>query len=98
MCSLKLSGSRGANKGSKSKLELHEATIHHITCMEKWMAHNDTKKTGTVFTQISSQHKLLVERNRMYIRTLCEVTLFLCRQGLAFRGHDESIDSLNQGI
>ncbi|CAI6358861.1 unnamed protein product [Macrosiphum euphorbiae] len=93
----KLSGSRGANKGSKSKLELHEATIHHITCMEKWMAHKETEKTGTVLTQISSQHKLLIESNRMYIRTLSEVTLFLCRQGLAFRGHDESIDSLNQG-
>lgn len=66
--------------------------------MEKWMAYKETEKTGTVLTQISSQHKLLIESNRRYIRTLSEVTLFLCRLGLAFRGHDESIDSLNQGI
>lgn len=66
--------------------------------MEKWQSHKTTEKSGNILTQISSQHKLLVESNRMYIRTLSEITLFLCRQGLAFRGHDETVNSTNQGI
>lgn len=65
--------------------------------MEKWQSHKDTEKTGSVMAQVSSQHKLLIESNRRYIRTLCEVILFLCRQGLAFRGHNEAPSSMNQG-
>lgn len=65
--------------------------------MEKWNLHEESKKSGSVLAQISSQHKQLVETNRMYLRTLSEVTLFLCWQGLAFRSHDESINSMNQG-
>lgn len=48
-------------------------------------------------TQLSTQHKLEVEANRNYIKTLIDITLYLSCQGLPFRGHDESTDSLNKG-
>jgi len=66
--------------------------------MEKWQSHKDSEKTGSVMAQVSSQHKLLIESNRRYIRTWCEVTLFLCRQSLGFRGHNEAHSSTNQGM
>lgn len=48
-------------------------------------------------TQLSSQHQLEVEANKAYVKTLIDITLYLSCQGLPFRGHDESTDSLNQG-
>jgi len=66
--------------------------------MKKWQSHKNIEKTGSVMAQVSSQHKLLIESNRRYIRALCEVTLFLCRQGLVFRGHNEAPSSMNHGM
>lgn len=65
--------------------------------MAKWLGHNNTETTGSVHTQLSTQHKLEVEANRNYIKTLIDITLYLSCQGLPFRGHDESTDSLNKG-
>jgi len=39
---------------------------------------------------------LIVEKNRKYIKSPIEITLFLGDQGLAFRGHDESKLSSNK--
>ena len=66
--------------------------------MAKWKAHKSSNVIGSVHTQLSSQHQLLVEGNRKYMSTLIDIVLLLANQGLAFRGHDESKDSLNQGI
>lgn len=66
--------------------------------MAKWKAHKSSNEIGSVHTQLSSQHKLLVERNRKYMSTLIDIILLTANQGLAFRGHDESTSSLNQGI
>ena len=38
-----------------------------------------------------------VRQNRGMLRTLCEAVLYLSRQELPFRGHDESSSSLNGG-
>lgn len=38
-----------------------------------------------------------VDKNRKMILTLCNITTFLARQNLAFRGHDENDDSTNRG-
>ena len=43
------------------------------------------------------KRKEQVEKNRKVISTLCNITTFLARQNLAFRGHDESEDSDNKG-
>ena len=38
-----------------------------------------------------------VRQNRAALRTLTEAVLYLCKQELSFRGHDESSVSLNKG-
>lgn len=81
-----------------SKLFAHSETKHHLTCMAKWTAHKKTEITGSVLTQISSQHSKLVASNRNYMKILIDISLFLSRQGIGFRGHDETAHSLNQGV
>jgi phage terminase large subunit len=68
-----------------------------LTCITKWEQHVKTKSSGSIHEQLSSSHKLIVEKKRKYIKTLIEITLFLSKQGLAFRGHDESKLSSNKG-
>ena len=43
------------------------------------------------------RHNKEVRQNRDILKTLTETVLYLSRQELAFRGHDESEDSLNRG-
>ncbi|XP_008189538.1 zinc finger MYM-type protein 1-like, partial [Acyrthosiphon pisum] len=92
-----LTGSRGKKGNKQSKLEAHSTCKHHLTCMTKWEQHVKSKSSGSIHEQLSSSHKLIVEKNRKYIKTLIEITLFLGNQGLAFRGHDESKLSSNKG-
>ena len=43
------------------------------------------------------QHNKAVEENRQYLKQLTNAVLYLGRQELPFRGHDEGSDSLNRG-
>ncbi|KAL4154146.1 hypothetical protein QTP88_001979 [Uroleucon formosanum] len=91
------SGTKGGNKSKLNKLDAHAKSNLHLTCMVKWSAYQKTKETGSVYSQISSQHSLMVKNNRMYMKMLVDIVLFLSCQGIGFRGHDETKDSLNQG-
>ncbi|KAL4108079.1 hypothetical protein QTP88_018334 [Uroleucon formosanum] len=93
----KLSGSRGITEKKQTKLKAHASTKSHLACVAKWLGHKNTETIGSVHTQLSTQHKLQVEANKSYIKTLIDITLYLSCQGLPFRGHDESTDSLNIG-
>eukprot|EP00102_Acyrthosiphon_pisum_P018828 XP_016656038.1 PREDICTED: uncharacterized protein LOC107882336 [Acyrthosiphon pisum] len=93
----KLSGSRGITGKKQTKLKAHASTKSHLTCVAKWLGHKNTETIGSVHTQLSTQHKLEVEANKSYIKTLIDIALYLSCQGLPFRGHDESTDSLNKG-
>ena len=43
------------------------------------------------------RHNKLVEENRQYLKHLINAILYLCKQELPLRGHDEGEDSLNKG-
>jgi len=60
-------------------------------------AYKSSLKTGSVVTQLSSVHKKQIEINRKYMSSLIDVVLYLAKQGIAFKGHNENLDSLNQG-
>lgn len=79
------------------KSKKHSSTSTHLTNLSKMSAYKNSLKTGSVVTQLSSVHKKQVEMNRKYISSLIDVALYLSKQGLAFRGHNENSDSLNQG-
>ncbi|XP_022169569.1 zinc finger MYM-type protein 1-like isoform X2 [Myzus persicae] len=78
-------------------IRLCSTSKRHLTCMAKWEAYTSTIITGSVHSQVASSHKLLVEKNVQYIKTLVDITLFLSCQRLSFIGHEESRLSLNQG-
>jgi len=71
-----------------------------LACITIWPGHNNItfKKTGTVHTQLITQHQLEIAANREYMNCLNDITQYLATQGLAFREHDENKTSLNQGI
>jgi hypothetical protein len=87
------SGSKGGNK-----LDAHAKSNLHFTCMVKWSAYQKTIETGSVYSQISSQHSLMVESNKKYKKMLVNIVLFVSCQEIGLRGHDETKDSLNQSI
>jgi hypothetical protein len=64
----------------------------------KWSAYQKTKETGSVYSQISSQHSLIVESNKKYMKMLVDIVLFVSCLGIGLRRYDETKDSLNQGI
>jgi hypothetical protein len=66
--------------------------------MVKWSAYQKAKETGSVYSQISSQHSLMVESYKKYMIMLVDIVLFVSCQGIGLRGQDEIKYSLNQGI
>ena len=46
---------------------------------------------------VSDSHKKEVEENRAYLKKVIETIIWIGRQGLALRGHDESDSSMNRG-
>ena len=59
--------------------------------IRKWHSLRESVK------QAEKERREQVEKNRKVISTLCNITTFLARQNLPFRGHDESGDSDNKG-
>lgn len=50
-----------------------------------------------MLSQLSSQHQQQIMKNRNYLTHLIDIALYLAKQGISFRGHDEKYDSNNQG-
>jgi len=65
--------------------------------MANWSGYLSTKSIGSVITQISVQNKKEIIENRNYLKQIIDIVLYLTRQGISFRGHDETKESLNQG-
>jgi len=42
-------------------------------------------------------NKMLIEKNRKYISHLVYIVLYLSKQGIAFRGYEETSKSINKG-
>jgi len=66
--------------------------------MARWIAYRSGKLHSSVHTRLMSNHKLVVESNRKYVKMLIDIVIHIVSQGLAYRGHDESKTSLNRGI
>ncbi|KAL4104832.1 hypothetical protein QTP88_020108 [Uroleucon formosanum] len=79
------------------KLKSHLATINHKTNESRMMAFKCSQKAGSVVTQLSSFHKEEVAKNCMYMSSLIEIILYIAKQGIALRVHNEGTDLINQG-
>jgi len=65
--------------------------------MESWSGYLSAKSIGSAVTQVSAQNKKEIIENRNYLKKIIDIVLYLTRQGISFRGHVETKDSLNQG-
>lgn len=65
--------------------------------MASWSGYLSAKSIGSVVTQVSAQNKKEIIENRNYLKQIIDIVLYLTCQGISFRGHDETKDSLNQG-
>ena len=79
------------------KLRKHSLFDSHVAAMEKWMTYNSSKTNGNVLNKLTAGNFEVVQENKKYIEKIILTIIYLCTQGLAFRGHDESHMSQNQG-
>ena len=80
------------------KLHNHETSEEHLCCLEKWK----TLAAGLkLHKTIDAESIALMDREkkkwRDILHRLLDITLFLEKQNLAFRGHNEDESSLNKG-
>ena len=93
-----LTGFKNLRKASNRYKENHNCSSHK-TSTELYLNRLAFVEKGsqTISSQLDSQHKKIVEGNRSYLTMIIEMTLWLCKQGLAFRGHNETEISNNRG-
>jgi len=84
-------------KKLSEKLEKHSNCKSHCSSIEKYNQYKQSKIHGNVHTQLSDQFKTDILNNQVYIQNIIDIILYLARQGLAFRGHNEKQESSNKG-
>lgn len=83
--------------GKCGKVVKHAESGSHTDAMVQWEHYRLSRVTGSVIVQQSSVIRAWIDGNRLYVRRIIDAILYLTQQGLALRGDDESIDSLNRG-
>jgi hypothetical protein len=54
-------------------------------------------REGSIKDAVFENHKLVTEKHKEHLTKVTETIMWLGKQGLALRGHDESMDSQNRG-
>lgn len=76
-------------KNILAKLQKHADGVPHRQCSEQWHCFEQTKATGSIAAQLSESHRTSVQSNREYAASIVDILLYIGKQGLALRGHDE---------
>ena len=75
-----------------------ESKEHKLNA-EKWLNLQKSKISGgSILSRLSSAHDMEIKENREYFTKICEIIKYLCKKGLALRGHDESLESKTKEI
>ncbi|KAI6657242.1 hypothetical protein LOD99_11146 [Oopsacas minuta] len=82
-------------KNATERFRNHNGTIVHHSAMTAWTLAKTQK--NSIASQLSLSHKAQVEKNRAHLRTISETILFLGKQNIPLRGHDEAESSINRG-
>ena len=84
------------NRGFKA----HYKCSDHLLSMTRWESHNIQKKNpgASIRNMLDPERPSAVENNREYTKTLLEYHRYFCSEEMAYRGHDETDESLNAGI
>ena len=87
--------------GFLSDCQKHERARAHMQAYKMWKTFDVSERVDTLFSRARREeierHNEEVRQNREMLRTLSEAVLYLAKQELPFRGHDESTASLNKG-
>ena len=83
------------NRGFKA----HDACSNHLLSMTRWESYKIQKKNpgANIRNMLNPERQSLVQNNREYMKTLLEYHRYFCSEEMAYRGHDETDESLNQG-
>jgi hypothetical protein len=73
----------------------HQSSDQHRTCADR--VRQGQKADASIAQKLVQGHSKEIQRNRENLIAIIEIICFLGRQGIAFRGHDESDDSKNRG-
>ena len=85
-------------KSALSDFRDHETSLSHRSSMGVWQSLKQLDVKGSsVAQQMSSGYQAQILLNRSNVKKIFEAILFLGRQGLPLRGHDETDQSLNRG-
>ncbi|XP_028406454.1 zinc finger MYM-type protein 1-like [Dendronephthya gigantea] len=72
-----------------------------MAAFKTWKTYGSGARVDSLISQARrdeiQRHNEEVRQNREILKTITEAVLYLSKQELAFRGHDESEDSLNRG-
>lgn len=95
------------NYGSKCKiwkeqtlsLNNHQRCKTHVICVQRWNDYLLVKKNHSlsIANQVNNVRQQNIIENREHLKFLLKAALFLSKQGLAFREHNESDISKNKG-
>ena len=84
-------------KKIKVKLQQHAKCRSHIDSQRSWIEFQSTSSAGSIATQLSKSHSETVAANRTYAKQIINILLYLGKQGLSLRGHNETTSSSNRG-
>jgi hypothetical protein len=91
----------GDMHGFLSDCKKHEKAKSHMGAFKTWKTYGAGVRVDSLISQARrdeiQRHNEEVRQNREILKTITEAVLYLSKQELAFRGHDESEDSLSKG-
>lgn len=86
-------------KEIKPAFDRHQRNNKHLISMQRWVDFRKVQQNNhlSIANQLCTSRQTNIDENRLHVLFLLKVTLYLAKQGLAFRGHNESCDSKNKG-
>lgn len=75
----------------------HDTTAGHKASMADWKAFKTSLEQGSIIDRINVANVDQISERREYLCRLVSATRWLGKQGIPFRGHDETESSENQG-
>ena len=80
------------------RFRAHIDSISHKNSFSNWINYKQSKsQKGNIVEQMNSQYKQEKTNNKIYLSKLLDLLRYLAKQGLAFRSHNEDIESINRG-